>query len=94
MNAASLTVAAFLAMPLLGVGAEEGTIAGTRPSSNLAGKLLLTGSTTMAPLMTEIGKRFRALHRGVEIEVLTGDQDVGLPTPERARLISGWLLAR
>src|SRR5713101_4961919 len=78
MNAANLAVAVFLLMFSFGAGAEEATVSGTRPSSNLAGKLLLTGSTTMAPLMTEIGKRFHALHPDVEIEVLTGGSGRGL----------------
>ena len=35
----------------------------------LSGKLLITGSSTMAPMVEELGKRFRARHPGVVITV-------------------------
>ena len=35
----------------------------------LSGKLLITGSSTMAPMVEELGKRFRARHTGVVITV-------------------------
>jgi phosphate transport system substrate-binding protein len=44
-------------------------------SSNCAGenkKLVLTGASTIAPLATEIGKRFESLHPGVRVDVQTG----------------------
>lgn len=41
-------------------------------------RLLLTGSSTMAPLMAEIAKRFEAQHRGVRIEVQTGGSGRGI----------------
>ncbi len=36
-------------------------------SAPLSGKLLITGSSTMAPMVEELGKRFRTLHPGVVI---------------------------
>jgi len=43
----------------------------------LAGKLRLTGSSTLAPVMTELAKRFRLLHPGVEITVEAGGSSRG-----------------
>lgn len=42
------------------------------------GRLLLTGSTTMAPLMVEVAKRFQRLHPGVQIEVRMGGSGRGI----------------
>ena len=39
---------------------------------NTIEKLVLTGSSTVAPLATEIGKRFESLHPNVRIDVQTG----------------------
>lgn len=46
--------------------------------SRLSGQLLLAGSSTMAPLMSEIAKRFQSLHPGVRIEVRTGGSGRGI----------------
>lgn len=42
------------------------------------GRLLLTGSTTMAPLMIDVAKRFQTLHPGVQIEVQMGGSGRGI----------------
>lgn len=42
------------------------------------GKLLLTGSSTMTPLMKEIAKRFEAIHPGARIEVQAGGSGRGI----------------
>lgn len=44
----------------------------------LTGKLLITGSSTMAPLVAEMGKRFRARHPGVVITVEAGGSGRGV----------------
>lgn len=44
----------------------------------LTGKLLITGSSTMAPLVEELGKRFRAQHPGVLITVTAGGSARGV----------------
>ncbi len=44
----------------------------------LQGKLVLTGSSTVAPLAAEIGKRFETLHAGVRIDVQTGGSSRGI----------------
>ncbi|CAN5824170.1 phosphate ABC transporter substrate-binding protein [soil metagenome] len=41
-------------------------------------KLVLTGSSTIAPLVSEIGKRFEALHPGVRVDVQTGGSSRGI----------------
>ena len=42
------------------------------------GKLIITGSSTMAPLVSEIGKRFERLHPGIRIDVQTGGSSRGI----------------
>jgi phosphate transport system substrate-binding protein len=47
-------------------------------SDALHGKLVITGSSTVAPLVAEIGKRFERLHPGVRIDVQTGGSSRGI----------------
>ena len=44
----------------------------------LTGSLTLTGSSTVAPLIAEIAKRFEALHPGVRVDVQTGGTGKGI----------------
>lgn len=44
----------------------------------LAGRLTLTGSSTVAPLATEIAKRFEQLHPGVRVDVQAGGSGKGI----------------
>ncbi|MCB1034829.1 MAG: phosphate ABC transporter substrate-binding protein [Acidobacteria bacterium] len=58
-------------------------VAGCRRSAapeegGLSGKLVLTGSSTIAPLAAEIGRRFEELHPGVRIDVQTGGSSRGI----------------
>jgi phosphate transport system substrate-binding protein len=41
-------------------------------------KLVLTGASTIAPLATELGKRFEELHPGVRVDVQTGGSSRGV----------------
>ncbi|MCB9775452.1 MAG: phosphate ABC transporter substrate-binding protein [Nitrospiraceae bacterium] len=41
-------------------------------------KLVITGSSTMAPLVAEIGKRFETRHPGIRIDVQTGGSSRGI----------------
>lgn len=41
-------------------------------------KLVLTGSSTIAPLAVELGRRFEALHPGVRVDVQTGGSSRGI----------------
>ncbi len=43
-----------------------------------AQRLVLTGSSTVAPLAAEIGKRFEALHPGVRVDVQSGGSARGI----------------
>jgi len=45
-------------------------------------RLTVTGSSTVAPLVTEIAKRFEARHPGVRIDVQTGGSSRGLADAE------------
>ena len=42
------------------------------------GRLVITGSSTIAPLVSEIGKRFESLHPGVRVDVQTGGSSRGI----------------
>jgi phosphate transport system substrate-binding protein len=46
--------------------------------TTLSGKLVLTGSSTVAPLAVEIGKRFEAQHPEVRVDVQTGGSSRGI----------------
>ncbi|MFG0332084.1 MAG: phosphate ABC transporter substrate-binding protein, partial [Maioricimonas sp. JB049] len=47
-------------------------------SSRLSGRLTLTGSSTVAPLLSEIGRAFEARHPDVRIDVQTGGSSRGI----------------
>lgn len=42
------------------------------------GKLIISGSSTMAPLVSEIGKRFETRHPGIRVDVQTGGSSRGV----------------
>ncbi len=46
-------------------------------------QLVLTGSSTVAPLAAEIGKRFEKLHPGVRVDVQTGGSSRGIADARR-----------
>ena len=52
--------------------------AATQSPEQLQGKLVLTGSSTVAPLASEIAKRYEAEHQGVRIDVQTGGSSRGV----------------
>jgi phosphate transport system substrate-binding protein len=64
-----------LSIVALTLASGAGLAAAEKPSAKeivpATGKLLISGSSTMAPMMLAVGKRFSVLHPGVEIEVLT-----------------------
>ncbi len=55
-----------------------GTIGACSKSDSSEKKLVLTGSSTVAPLAVEIGKRFESLHPGVRVNVQTGGSSRGI----------------
>lgn len=44
----------------------------------LSGKLMVTGSSTVAPLISEIAKRFEEFHPGMRVDVQTGGSGQGI----------------
>ncbi len=59
-------------------GADAVASPGAKSTAPWSGRLLITGSSTIGPLMLEVGKRFQALHPGVRIEVQTGGSNRGI----------------
>jgi phosphate transport system substrate-binding protein len=58
-------MAVLLCIPV-SVGAQKAA------EDQLTGKLVMTGASTLAPLIAEIGKRFESLYPGVRIDVQSG----------------------
>ncbi|MBW4637124.1 MAG: phosphate ABC transporter substrate-binding protein [Gloeocapsa sp. UFS-A4-WI-NPMV-4B04] len=52
--------------------------AATKSADQLQGKLVLTGSSTVAPLAAEIAKLYEAEHSGVRIDVQSGGSSRGI----------------
>lgn len=50
---------------------------------SLSGKLTITGSSTVAPLVAELGKRFESLHPDVRVDVQTGGSSRGIADVRR-----------
>ncbi len=50
----------------------------TQSTNGLQGRLVITGSSTVAPLVGEIGKRFESEHPSVRIDVQTGGSSRGI----------------
>ncbi len=48
------------------------------PSGNSGGRLLITGSSTMCPMIDVMGKRFETLHHDVRVEVQCGGSERGV----------------
>lgn len=71
----------------VGIGALVLLFAWTRmdraASAGDTRRLTLTGSSTVAPLAAELGRRFEARHRGVRIDVQTGGSSRGLADARR-----------
>jgi len=53
-------------------------LAAASGGDGLSGSLTVTGSSTIAPLMNEIARRFETLHPGIRIDVQTGGSARGL----------------
>lgn len=67
----TLALVSLLSVPAL-AGVQA---AGADP---VTGKLVVTGASTLAPLVAEIGKRFERLHPAVRIDVQTGGSSRGI----------------
>lgn len=60
------------------VGVTGPATAQTSSTDHLSGKLVVTGASTLAPLIAEIGKRFESLHPNVRVDVQTGGSSRGV----------------
>ncbi len=67
---------AFLLLALFGV--PEIATAQTTATDQPSGKLVVTGASTLAPLIAEIGKRFERLYPKVRVDVQTGGSSRGV----------------
>ncbi len=59
-------------------GAAQAVDQTVRPSDVCSGKLTITGSSTMCPMISEISRHFQTLHHDVQIEVQCGGSDRGI----------------
>ena len=73
MNRRILFLPLVLCSLLVFAGCQESST--PKPSEH---KLIITGSSTMAPLMADIGKRFESKHPGVRVDVQTGGSSRGV----------------
>src|SRR5262249_53627349 len=55
----------------------------------LLGRMVMTGSSTVAPLVSEIAKRFEKLHPGARVDVQTGGSSRGITDTERGSATIG-----
>jgi phosphate transport system substrate-binding protein len=83
-GAALVAMASALAMA---VACGRGT--GAARSDFGGGRLTLSGSSTIAPLVGEIGKRFEATHPGVRVDVQTGGSSRGVADARRGTVQIG-----
>ncbi|MFQ5877040.1 MAG: phosphate ABC transporter substrate-binding protein [Acidobacteriota bacterium] len=72
-----------LAVAAAGLCCQRSPSGPERGDSALHGKLVLTGSSTVAPLAAEIGRRFESLHPGVRVDVQTGGSSRGIADARR-----------
>ncbi len=63
--------------------AGEATSAESGSGDGLSGRLIMTGSSTVAPLAGEIAKRFESRHPRVRIDVQTGGSSQGIADARR-----------
>ncbi len=59
-------------------GCSSANKAANNNTNKFQGKLVLTGSSTVAPLVAEIGKRFESGHSGVRVDVQSGGSSRGI----------------
>lgn len=59
-------------------GCSQPPQAVTNDGNRLQGKLVLTGSSTVAPLAAEIGKKFESQHSNVRVDVQSGGSSRGI----------------
>ena len=85
MAAGTIRLAVLLAFVSAGAEAAIADMS----SGRLSGRLLITGSSTMDPLMKAIGQRFQALHPEVRIEVQAGGSGRGVADVRQGKVDIG-----
>jgi len=66
------------------IGCENPTQQSSENTSDtLSGKLIITGSSTVAPLASELAKKFEDLHKQVKVDVQTGGSSRGIADVRR-----------
>ena len=77
---AAMWLTALLALGGLvpGCGPAEGPGRVMEGDEALRGTLVITGSSTVAPLVAEMGRRFEASHPGVRVDIQTGGSSRGI----------------
>lgn len=71
-------VSVVVGLSIVACGGPTTNPASASTTDQLSGKLVLTGSSTVAPLAGEIAKRFESLHSEVRIDVQTGGSSRGI----------------
>ncbi|HMS84113.1 MAG TPA: phosphate ABC transporter substrate-binding protein [Nitrospira sp.] len=69
------SIVAFLLVSFLGA---PGSAKAQTATDQLSGKLVITGASTLAPLIAEIGKGFESLYTKVRVDVQTGGSSRGI----------------
>jgi phosphate transport system substrate-binding protein len=70
-------------LPIVAVLISLGCSSQSAGRSEREARLTVTGSSTIAPLMNEIGKRFETLHPGVRVDIQTGGSARGVADVRR-----------
>lgn len=74
----AIFVAVVVALPGLGAGCSLQSDAADSSQPAMRGRIVVTGSSTVAPLVGEIARRFEALHPGVRVDMQTGGSSRGI----------------
>jgi phosphate transport system substrate-binding protein len=77
------SIAASLAMCCAAASCSPAPSAGDGSQPAADNRIVLTGASTIAPLMSEIGKRFESLHPQVRVDVQTGGSSRGIGDARR-----------
>lgn len=71
-------IAALIALPMTVLISIPVSVEAQKTEDQLTGKLVMSGASTLAPLIAEIGKRFESLYPGVRIDVQSGGSSRGV----------------
>ena len=83
MRHAIVALPILLVLMLMGCGSIAPAANLNTASEELSGKLAITGSSTIAPVILEIAKRFEKKHPGVRVDVQTGGSSRGVADTQK-----------